>query len=78
MFPAEGAVFLDHLPSGGKNAFGADSLPEVEVESAVILLTVTEDAGHDDGPNVHAGLIVPRARGWHWFQLVRRATLGGP
>jgi hypothetical protein len=77
MLASEGSLLLDHFPRGREDPFRADLLPEVEVEGAVIALTVAEDTGHDDGPGIH-GRESYHAGVWHWFQVRRRATLGGP
>jgi len=47
ILPPESCDLLHHFPGRREAAFGADLLPEVEVEAAVVLGMVAEDPRHE-------------------------------
>src|SRR5687768_8482551 len=59
-FPLPGTRFADHVPRRREDGFGAELLPEVEIEGAVVSLARAKDAGSGDsrshGEGYHAGI----------------------
>jgi hypothetical protein len=53
IFASDRAPLGDHFPGRGEDALRPDSLPELEVERAVVHLPGAQDAAHRD-PSLHA------------------------